>query len=170
MQWRIPRDTVASFRLLSTGVEVWQLMQGIVHIKATCQIPHPFLDFLVFLHISPHSHCITRRGDRLGSKMLGPSNTYVPLTRANWRMVYTSDPLRWIDQLSLLPINSSSKERHSDSREISALRCPGDSPRLPRGWTDKRLSRLSRDRQSCQNRLSPLHYEAYENRFGRFAR
>ena len=104
------------------------------------------------------------------SKMLGPPTTYVPLTRSNLRMHFGQDCLRWIDHLTALPVGSSPVLTSSNAPQIYALRCPGDCPRLPRRWKDARMPRLGRDSQTSRSRLSPLCYEAYENRFGRFRR
>nr|AEY62510.1 Rga2 protein [Macalpinomyces eriachnes] len=49
------------------------------------------------------------------------------------------------------------------------FRCPADSPRLSRRWSDRSLPRTVRSLHIDRNRLSPLSYHTFENRFGRFA-
>nr|AEY62546.1 Rga2 protein [Ustilago xerochloae] len=100
--------------------------------------------------------------------MLGPSPSIIPLTRANIGVRIRKNCMRWIDQLTVLPIPSSKAGDIGNVVQVKTLRCPGDAPRLPRYWSDRSIHRVLQDRRTIQNRLSPLQYESFQNRFGRF--
>nr|AEY62529.1 Rga2 protein [Anthracocystis walkeri] len=49
-----------------------------------------------------------------------------------------------------------------------SVRCPADTPRLGRKWFERGIPRNSQDHSQLRNRLSPLAYHTFNNRFGRF--
>lgn len=60
--------------------------------------------------------------------MLGPPSSFIPLTRANIGVRIRKNCMRWIDQLTVLPIPCSKASDTGNVVEVNTLRCPGDTP------------------------------------------
>ncbi|SYW75431.1 probable Rga2 protein [Ustilago bromivora] len=84
------------------------------------------------------------------------------ITKEQLRRRMTGPRPKWIDLVD--PI----KPTAAHFLEEHFFRCPADTPRISRRWVDRSYPRTIRSHQSNQNRMSPLAYHTFENRFGRF--
>ncbi|SPO45974.1 related to Rga2 protein [Moesziomyces antarcticus] len=89
------------------------------------------------------------------------------LTREQLKRRKTAKNPCWIDLIDPVEPSGSVQTDTSFVAEHS-FRCPADTPRLSRHWNDRSFPRAVRSMQYLQSRVSPLRYQSFQNRFGRF--
>ncbi|CDU23174.1 Rga2 protein [Sporisorium scitamineum] len=91
------------------------------------------------------------------------------MTREQFKRGMTGYTPGWIDFVDTI---NPPTIKHITNLEFNfvnehSLRCPADTPRISRNWFDRGIPRNLLD-QRLWNRLSPLTYHTFNNRFGRF--
>lgn len=92
------------------------------------------------------------------------------LTREQFKRGLFGYKPSWLDMIDPISPSIAMDDARTarDFVEEHVVRCPADTARLGRRWFERGIPRNATDHRKLLNRLSPLPFHTFDNRFGRF--